>query len=256
MTLTLDRITKTFDNGVAALQETSLTLAPGEFVSFVGPSGCGKSTLLRIVAGLTAPSTGRVDWGAGMEPPDLAFVFQEPALMPWATVADNLGLPLRLAGRPRHQVRSAIADALRLVGLEGFRQAYPRQLSGGMKMRVSIARALVTDPQVLLMDEPFGALDDITRTQLNEDLLTLWGEQGWTVLFVTHNLYEAVLLSGRVMVMSPRPGRITADIVIDSPQPRSPSFRNSPAYTAYCQQVATALGAAMAEGASRAVLSP
>jgi NitT/TauT family transport system ATP-binding protein len=250
MTLTLDRITKTFDNGVAALQETSLTLAPGEFVSFVGPSGCGKSTLLRIVAGLTAPSTGRVDWGAGMEPPDLAFVFQEPALMPWATVADNLGLPLRLAGRPRHQARSAIADALRLVGLEGFRQAYPRQLSGGMKMRVSIARALVTDPQVLLMDEPFGALDDITRTQLNEDLLALRGEQGWTVLFVTHNLYEAVLLSDRVMVMSPRPGRITAEIAIDSPPPR---FRNSPAYTEYCQQVAAALGAAMAEGSSRTV---
>ena len=256
MTLTLDRITKTFDNGVVALEETSLTLAPGDFVSFVGPSGCGKSTLLRIVAGLTAPSTGRIDWGAGVGQPDLAFVFQEPALMPWATVSDNLRLPLRLAGLPAHQAQPAIADALRLVGLEGFPQAYPRQLSGGMKMRASIARALVTNPQVLLMDEPFGALDDITRTQLNEDLLALWVEHRWTVLFVTHNIYEAVLLSGRVVVMSPRPGRITADITIASPQPRSPSFRNSPAYPDYCQRVATALGAAMARGDSSPAHSP
>ncbi|MEB3314114.1 MAG: ABC transporter ATP-binding protein [Cyanobacteriota bacterium] len=256
MTLTLDRITKTFDNGVVALEETSLTVAPGEFVSFVGPSGCGKSTLLRIVAGLTAPSTGRMDWGAGGEPPDLAFVFQEPALMPWATVTDNLRLPLRLAGLPPHQAQPAIADALRLVGLEGFPQAYPRQLSGGMKMRASIARALVTNPQVLLMDEPFGALDDITRTQLNEDLLALWIEHRWTVLFVTHNIYEAVLLSSRVVVMSPRPGRITADVAIASPQPRSPSFRHSPAYPDYCQQVAAALVAAMARGDASPAHSP
>lgn len=248
--ITLTRGNKTFDNGVVALQDLNLSVNPAEFVSLVGPSGCGKSTLLGIVAGLSNLSSGSLIWGEGAYQPEIAFVFQEPALMPWATVKDNVQLPLKLTGIPNKKAEEAVADVLHLVGLESFKHAYPRQLSGGMKMRVSIARALVTSPQVLLMDEPFGALDDITRTKLNDDLLALWSQQRWTVLFVTHNIYEAVYLSGRVVVMAARPGCVVGEIPINEPAPRTEAFRTSLAYSHYCRQVAETLSAAMGRGAA------
>jgi NitT/TauT family transport system ATP-binding protein len=247
--ITVSQGNKVFENGVVALQDLNLRVSQSEFVSLVGPSGCGKSTLLRIVAGLIPLSSGSLVWGEGGYQPEIAFVFQEPALLPWMTVKDNIQLPLRLAGIPNQKAQTAVNDALRLVGLESFKQAYPRQLSGGMKMRTSIARALVTFPHVLLMDEPFGALDDITRTRLNDDLLALWSQQRWTVLFVTHNIYEAVYLSDRVVVMAARPGRVIAEIAIDEPAPRTHAFRTSPAYGHYCRQVSKALSAAMTGGA-------
>lgn len=243
--ITLSQVNKLFENGTQALKNLNLTINPGEFVSFVGPSGCGKSTLLRIIAGLTSHSSGTIQWRYRTDQENLAFVFQEPALMPWSTVSGNVRLPLKLAGRPKKAVDSAIKEALQLVGLESFAKSYPRQLSGGMKMRVSIARALVTSPKVLLMDEPFGALDDITRTQLNVELLSLWSQQRWTILFVTHNIYEAVYLSNRVVVMAPRPGRAIADIPIDQPYPRSEAFRTSPVYAKYYQKVAHELSQGM-----------
>lgn len=243
--ITLSQVNKFFENGTHALKNLNLTINPGEFISFVGPSGCGKSTLLRIIAGLTSHSSGTIEWRDITDQENLAFVFQEPALMPWSTVSGNVRLPLKLAGMPKKAVDSAIKEALQLVGLESFAKSYPRQLSGGMKMRVSIARALVTSPKVLLMDEPFGALDDITRTQLNVELLSLWSQQRWTILFVTHNIYEAVYLSNRVVVMAPRPGRAIADIPIDQPYPRSEAFRTSPVYAQYYQKVAHELSQGM-----------
>lgn len=243
--ITLSQVNKFFENGTHALKKLNLTINPGEFISFVGPSGCGKSTLLRIIAGLTSHSSGTIEWRDRTDQENLAFVFQEPALMPWSTVSGNVRLPLKLAGMPKKAVDSAIKEALQLVGLESFAKSYPRQLSGGMKMRVSIARALVTSPKVLLMDEPFGALDDITRTQLNVELLSLWIQQRLTILFVTHNIYEAVYLSNRVVVMAPRPGRAIADIPIDQPYPRSEAFRTSPVYAQYYQKVAHELSQGM-----------
>ncbi|MFY7805385.1 MAG: ABC transporter ATP-binding protein [Limnoraphis robusta] len=251
--ITLSQVNKFFDNGTHAIQDLNLTINPGEFISLVGPSGCGKSTLLRIIAGLTSHSSGTIQWrgkrsyseGNPTDKENLAFVFQEPALMPWSTVKGNVHLPLKLAGMPKKAADYAINEALELVGLKSFAHSYPRQLSGGMKMRVSIARTLVTSPTVLLMDEPFGALDDITRTQLNVELLNLWSQQNWTVIFVTHNIYEAVYLSNRVVVMAPRPGRVVADITIDQPYPRAEKFRTSQAYSQYCQQVATELSKGM-----------
>jgi len=239
--IALSQLNKFFANGTCALKDLNLTINPGEFVSLVGPSGCGKSTLLRIIAGLTDRSSGSIQWRDRTSPENLAFVFQEPALMPWATVSGNVRLPLKLSGMPKKQADYAIKQALQLVGLENFADSYPRQLSGGMKMRVSIARTLVTVPRVLLMDEPFGALDDLTRTQLNVELLNLWSQQNWTVIFVTHNIYEAVYLSHRVVVMAPRPGRVVAGIPIDQPYPRDRTFRTSAAYTQYYQQVANSL---------------
>lgn len=243
--ITLTQCNKTFKNGFVALKDLDLSINKSEFVSLVGPSGCGKSTLLRIVAGLTVLSSGSLGWGEGANQSEIAFVFQEPALMPWAKVIDNVQLPLKLAGIPKKKAVATVLDALRLVGLENFKSVYPRQLSGGMKMRASIARALVTSPQVLLMDEPFGALDDITRTKLNNDLLTLWSQQRWTVLFVTHNIYEAVYLSERVVVMAAQPGRVVAEILINEPLPRTEAFRTSLPYSHYCRQVAEALALAM-----------
>lgn len=243
--ITLSQVNKLFENGIYALKDLNLTINPGEFISLVGPSGCGKSTLLRIIAGLTDRSSGMIQWHKNTDEENLAFVFQEPALLPWATVRDNINLPLKLAGMPKKSADYAINEALQLVGLENFAKSYPRQLSGGMKMRVSIARSLVTSPRVLLMDEPFGALDDITRTQLNVELLNLWSQQNWTIIFVTHNIYEAVYLSNRVVVMAPRPGRVVADILIDQPYPRSEAFRTSPVYTQYYQQVADELAKSM-----------
>ncbi len=236
--LTLKQVTKTYQNGTVALSPIDLSIRSGEFVSLVGPSGCGKSTVLRLAAGLGQPSSGRLIWHQSQQ---LAFVFQDAALMPWATVLENVYLPLRLSGQRRRAARPRIQQAINTVELNGFEQRYPRQLSGGMKMRVSIARALVTDPQVLLMDEPFGALDEMTRSRLNRDLLTLWEQRRWTVLFITHNIYEAVYLSSRVVVMTARPGQIAADIPIQEPYPRSQSFRTSSAFNRYCRQVLAAL---------------
>jgi len=242
---TLEQVSKRFDRENLAIADLNLKIYPSEILSLVGPSGCGKSTLLRLISGLTSPSSGTLNWENSGQKPQLAFVFQDAALMPWATVWQNVYLPLKLAGIPKRNAQDKIQNALELVQLKKVSQSYPRQLSGGMKMRVSIARALVNTPQVLLMDEPFGALDDITRTQLNDELLNLWSQKRWTIVFVTHNIYEAVYLSHRVVVMGTAPGRIVAEIPIDEPYPRDPSFRGAIAYTEYCQQVATALSQAI-----------
>ena len=234
--IALHGIGKSFRNGVEALADIELAVAPGDFVTLLGPSGCGKSTLLRIIAGLVEPSCGRVLYGDDLLR-RVGFVFQEPTLMPWATACDNVYLPLRLAGERRRNAAARVSGALESVGLGGFANAYPRQLSGGMRMRVSIARALVTNPELLLLDEPFAALDEFTRFRLNEDLLTLWRERRCTVVFVTHSVFEAVFLSSRVVIMTPRPGRIIADCAIDLPYPRERELRTSPEYAVYCRHI-------------------
>jgi NitT/TauT family transport system ATP-binding protein len=238
--VSLRGVGKTFDSGTAALRGFDLTVHDGEFVSLLGPSGCGKSTALRIVAGLSAPSAGTVENLAGDK---IGFVFQEPTLMPWADVAANVRLPLELA---HVEASAAVGDALARVGLADFAGAYPRELSGGMKMRASIARALVTEPQLLLMDEPFAALDEINRFKLNNDLLGVWQELRRTVIFVTHSVFESVYLSQRIVVMTARPGRVFTEIVIPAPYPRDEHFRTSADYAALCRQVALALSQAMA----------
>lgn len=242
---TLENVSKRFDRQNLAIADLTLKIYPSEILSLVGPSGCGKSTLLRLISGLTSLSSGTLNWHNSSQSNQLAFVFQDAALMPWATVWENVYLPLKLAGVSRKSAQDRIQEALELVQLEQVSTSYPRQLSGGMKMRVSIARALVNTPQVLLMDEPFAALDDITRTQLNDELLNLWSQKRWTIVFVTHNIYEAVYLSHRVVVMGTAPGRIVAEIPINEPYPRDSSFRGAIAYTEYYQQVATALSQAI-----------
>ncbi|WP_265266179.1 ABC transporter ATP-binding protein [Spirulina subsalsa] len=237
----LHQVSKAYSNGVVALQGLNFTVNRGEFVSLVGASGCGKSTVLRLVANLLNITEGEIEWSDSEPQQKLAFVFQQPALLPWATVFENIRLPLKLAGMSRNKSRTKVQEAIHLVGLTGFESAYPRQLSGGMKMRVSLARALVTDPQLLLMDEPFGALDELTRTKLNHDLLRLAQQQHWTVLFVTHNLYEAVYLSHRVLVMSSHPGQIVAEVPIDVAYPRPEDFRLSRPFHQYCDRVAVEL---------------
>jgi NitT/TauT family transport system ATP-binding protein len=244
----LRQIEKAFSNGTLALSGLSLDVRRGEFLSLLGPSGCGKSTALRLIAGLGAPTRGNVEWPKGRGDDTLSFVFQEPTLMPWRTVAGNVRLPLQIHGMTRADTDPLIREALARVGLTGFERAYPRQLSGGMKMRVSIARALVTRPALLLMDEPFAALDEIARTRLNDDLLHLWAAERLTTVFVTHSVYESVYLSSRIVVMAARPGRVVADIPIDAPYPRDDSFRTSDAYNRYCRVVSAALKTAMAEG--------
>jgi NitT/TauT family transport system ATP-binding protein len=236
---------KSFANGVVALDRLDLNVWPGEFVSLLGASGCGKSTALRIIAGLSEPTRGKVEWmeaqAAGATGARrIGFVFQEPTLMPWATVAANVRLPLKLAGLPP-DAQARVDAALARVGLSGFAQSYPRELSGGMKMRASIARALVTEPNLLLMDEPFAALDEITRFRLNNDLLALWRRLRKTVIFVTHSVFESVYLSQRVVVMTPRPGRIQADIRVETVEPRGEEFRTSAGYADYCRKVSSAL---------------
>ena len=231
---------KTFESGTVALDGFDLAVSDGEFVSLLGPSGCGKSTALRIIAGLSAPSVGAVEGPAGK----IGFVFQEPTLMPWADVEANVRLPLRLNAADDAQAQAAVQQGLDRVGLADFAQSYPRELSGGMKMRASIARALVTEPQLLLMDEPFAALDEITRFKLNNDLLTLWQALRRTVIFVTHSVFESVYLSQRIVVMTPRPGRVFADIAIPAPYPRDERFRTSAEYAGYCRTVSEALGRA------------
>lgn len=247
----LDAVGKTYPNGTVALDGLSLAIGEREFVSLVGPSGCGKSTALRLMAGLIAPDRGRIDTrlaraGAGAR--DIGFVFQEPTLMPWARVADNVRLPLRLAGIGRAAARERVEAALEMVGLADFHDAWPRELSGGMKMRVAIARALVTRPRLLLLDEPFAALDEMTRLKLNDDLLRLWQAQGWTVVFVTHSVYESVYLSSRVVVMAARPGRVTADIGVAAPYPRDAEFRLGADYAGRCRAVSAALAGGVAHG--------
>ncbi len=232
----LTDISKIYPNGTLALQDINLTISQGEFVTLVGPSGCGKSTILRLVANLEQPSEGYLNLHQHYDN-DLAFVFQEPALMPWATVFDNIYLPLKLTKVNPRQARLKCSSAIELVGLQGFENVYPRELSGGMKMRVSIARALVTEPNIMLMDEPFGALDDMTRTKLNSDLLHLWEQKNWTVIFVTHNIAEAVFLSNRVIFMASSPGRILGEIKIDAPYPRDQDFRTSRLCNEYCQEI-------------------
>jgi len=246
--VSLNGIGKVFENGTTALDDFSLDVREGEFVSLLGPSGCGKSSALRIIAGLSDPSTGTVSWPAersGQEEHELGFVFQEPTLMPWATVFANVWLPLRLKGVSRQAARDRVMEALATVGLADFAEDFPRQLSGGMKMRVSIARALVTRPKVLLMDEPFAALDEITRFKLNNDLLHLQKTFGWTVLFVTHSVFESVYLSSRIVVMAARPGRVIREMEIDAPYPREDSFRTSAEYSQYCRKVSDALHGAL-----------
>ncbi|MGV8996377.1 MAG: ABC transporter ATP-binding protein [Parvibaculaceae bacterium] len=239
----LNGISKTYDSGTVALQSVSTSIAQGSFVSLLGPSGCGKSTLLRIIAGLVAPTTGAVSWPStgGAKPDDIGFVFQDATLMPWASVFDNVYLPFKLRGRSVKDVAPQIMDALTRVGLADFSKSFPRELSGGMKMRVSIARALVTRPPVLLMDEPFAALDEFTREKLDDDLLALWKSENWTVIFVTHSVYESVYLSQRVLVMGARPGRILHDMVIDEPHPRGRAFRATAAYGQRCAEISDAL---------------
>jgi NitT/TauT family transport system ATP-binding protein len=239
--IAISQINKVYSNGTVALQDMNLTIGEGEFISLVGPSGCGKSTVLRLIAGLGKMNSGSISLGEGHKKPELAFVFQEAALMPWANVVENVRLPLKLASVPKRESRAAVQEALNLVGLAGFERNYPRELSGGMKMRVSIARALVTKPDIMLMDEPFGALDEMTRSKLNSDLLNLWQQKRWTVVFVTHNIYEAVYLSNRVIVMAPRPGRVVADVAIDAPYPRTEEFRTSRLCNEYCREVSARL---------------
>lgn len=240
---------KRFASGTAALAGLDLSVSEREFVSLVGPSGCGKSTALRLIAGLTSPSAGTIRWDGQAEPPragDIGFVFQEATLMPWARVLANVTLPLKLAHMARSEAEDRARDALALVGLAGVERAFPRELSGGMRMRVSIARALVMRPRLLLMDEPFAALDEITRLKLNDDLLALWAERGLTIIFVTHSVYESVYLSSRVAVMAARPGRIVEDRALPAPYPRDAGFRHSAEYGAACAEISAALGRAMA----------
>ncbi|HEY8285451.1 MAG TPA: ABC transporter ATP-binding protein [Chloroflexota bacterium] len=249
----VDAVDKRYSTGSLALADISFEARAGEFISLVGPSGCGKSTLLRLVAGLGDVTSGRVLVG-GMAPStarrergDMAFVFQDPTLLPWRTVQGNAEFPLELRAISRIQRRAAAREALSMVGLMDVANQYPRQLSGGMRMRVSIARALTTKPRLLLMDEPFGALDEITRQRLNGELLRIVALAGWTVLFVTHNVFEAVFLSSRILVMSRQPGRVIGDLAIELPVPRQPDLRTSPAFSGYAAQVMRLL--AQAEGA-------
>ena len=243
-------VEKRFANGVLGLEPTTLRVEPGEFVTIIGPSGCGKSTLLKLAGGLVEPSDGRVWWWrgpfarVGQDARRLAFVFQDPTLMPWASAAGNVRLPLDLAKVPRAEADARVAAALAEIGLADRANRMPRELSGGMRMRVSIARALVTDPDLLLMDEPFAALDEISRNRLDERLLQLSAERGLTTLFVTHSIYEAAFLSTRVIVMAANPGRIFAEHRIDEPLPRGEAFRLSSTFANHARTLTQLLDAA------------
>jgi NitT/TauT family transport system ATP-binding protein len=245
----LQSVSKQFGTGgVTALQDVDLEIRPGEFVSLIGPSGCGKSTLLRVVGDLIQPSTGQVEVNGktaarARADRDYGIVFQDAVLFEWRTVARNIGLPLELAGLSREKRRDRVQEMLELVELTGFESHHPWQLSGGMQQRVSIARALSFDPALLLMDEPFGALDEMTRERLNLELLRIWQASGSTVIFVTHSISEAVFLSTRVVVMSPRPGRITGVVEIDLPQPRTSGTREEPRFAELIRDVRRTLRA-------------
>ena len=255
MAVSLRGVSKIYANGVKALDSLDFDVRPGEFVSLLGPSGCGKSTALRIIAGLSEPTSGTVErQGSAVHADEgeagggIGFVFQEPTLMPWATVARNVRLPLDLKQWPPGKAAARVEAVLAQVGLQDFARAYPRELSGGMKMRVSIARALVTEPGLLLMDEPFAALDEITRFRLNDDLLRLWRALGKTVVFVTHSVFESVCLSNRILIMTPRPGRVFAEVAIEVAHPRGEGFLTSAEYAGLCRRASQALAAASAAG--------
>jgi NitT/TauT family transport system ATP-binding protein len=238
--LLVDGVGRRFPSGTEALRGVSLSVGAGDFVALLGPSGCGKSTLLRLIAGLDAPSNGSITWAARPQPGEIGFVFQDPVLLPWATAAENVALPLDLT----HRVADgAVAQALARVGLSEFADAYPRQLSGGMRMRVSIARALVTNPRVLLLDEPFAALDEFTRNGLQEDLLGVWSSLGCTVLFVTHSIWEACFVARRLVLMTPRPGAVAA--VLENTLPAAAATRLDPAYALFVADVTRAMQTAL-----------
>ena len=243
--LTVSSVGRRFPTGTEALRDVTLRLDAGDFVALLGPSGCGKSTLLRLIAGLDRPDTGSLHWDSGTPPApgDIGYVFQDATLLPWASAEDNVYLPLRLRGVSHDRARADIATALGRVGLAGFETSRPGQLSGGMRMRVSIARALVTKPRLLLMDEPFAALDEFTRHRLQADLLTLWREIGCTVVFVTHSIYEAAFLARRIVLMTPRPGRIEREM--ESPLMGDGETRLDPAYAALVADVSRAMAAAL-----------
>jgi NitT/TauT family transport system ATP-binding protein len=242
--LTVSHVGRRFPGGVEALRDTSLQLDESDFVVLLGPSGCGKSTLLRLIAGLDQPDTGRLEWDAGPPAPgDIGYVFQDATLLPWATAEDNVFLPLRLRGLSRDAAMPRVRAALLGVGLTGFEQSRPHQLSGGMRMRVSIARALVTKPRLLLMDEPFAALDEFTRHKLQADLLDVWHQAGCTVVFVTHSIYEAAFLARRIVLMTSRPGRIDREIA--SPLTSGPETRLDPAYAALVAEITRGMGDAL-----------
>jgi NitT/TauT family transport system ATP-binding protein len=243
----LDGVGHRYGNGTRALEGVTLDVRRGELLCLLGASGCGKSTLLRIVAGLLAPTEGRVVWSDG-RPCDIGFVFQDATLMPWSRARENVALPLRLRGLPRAEREARATEALRAVGLAGFERALPRELSGGMRMRVSIARALVTEPALLLMDEPFAALDEMTRARLNDDLLAVAASRGITVVFVTHSVFESAFLADRVVALAPRPGRVAAEILFP-PATRDRRFRTSPAYAERCRAAGEALEATVPAGA-------
>ncbi len=253
--VSMREVTKRFSNAALALKGMSLDVHQGEFVSLLGPSGCGKSTTLRIIAGLGVPTSGTVEWPSsavnarGLPEGDIGFVFQEPTLMPWATVFGNVHLPLKLRGQGKSEARDAVMSGLASVGLADSADSYPRELSGGMKMRVSIARALVTRPKLLLMDEPFAALDEITRQKLNDDVLRLWRETGITVIFVTHSVFESAFLSDRIVVMRARPGQVHADLSVGTSGVRDETYRASEEYRATMDRVSRALQDAMLLGA-------
>jgi NitT/TauT family transport system ATP-binding protein len=255
LVVSMRNVSKRFSNGTLALKDMSLDVRRGEFLSLLGPSGCGKSTALRIIAGLGAASSGEIDWPAsrinsrGLPEGDVGFVFQEPTLMPWQTVWGNVYLPLRLQGVRKADADARIMETLASVGLADFTRSYPRELSGGMKMRVSIARALVTRPKLLLMDEPFAALDEITRQKLNDDVLRLWRETGITVIFVTHSVFESAFLSNRIVVMRARPGQVHADLPLQTSGVRDEHYRTSEEYRATTDRVSRALQEAIMLGA-------
>jgi NitT/TauT family transport system ATP-binding protein len=235
--LSISHVARRFPGGVEALRDTSLRVSEADFVALVGPSGCGKSTLLRLIAGLDQPDDGRLTWDGGPPAPgDIGYVFQDATLLPWATAEDNVFLPLRLRGMARDAAMPKVHAILHHVGLERFEKARPRALSGGMRMRVSIARALVTKPRLLLMDEPFAALDEFTRHKLQADLLDVWRSAGCTVMFVTHSIYEAAFLARRIVLMTPRPGRIDREIA--SGLTPGPETRLDPAYAALVTEIA------------------
>jgi NitT/TauT family transport system ATP-binding protein len=242
----IEGVSKQFKGGTVALRDIDLEIEPGEFVSLIGPSGCGKSTLLRVIGDLIEPSEGRVTVNGkparkAREDHDYGIVFQDAVLYDWRTVSKNIALPLELAGRSRQERQARVEQMLDLVELQGFGDHHPWQLSGGMQQRVSIARALSFDPALLLMDEPFGALDEMTRERLNLELLSIWERLRSTVVFVTHSIAEAVFLSTRVVVMSARPGRISAVVPIDLPQPRGDATREDPHFFELVTQVRESL---------------
>lgn len=241
----LEGVGRRFPGGTVALEGIDLAIRDGEFVVLLGPSGCGKSTLLRLLAGLDLPDHGNLHWDGGMPPGpgEVGFVFQDPTLLPWASAEENVHLPLRLAGQSFASTRDTVRSTLARLGLEGFGAAKPAALSGGMRMRVSIARALVSRPLLLLMDEPFAALDEFTRHRLQDDLRQLWRESRTTIVFVTHSIYEAAYLASRIVVMTPRPGRIAAETICCLPD--HDERRSDPGYAALVRDVTATLRAVM-----------